>query len=210
MDVPKKMTLSKEKELNYNPEEPVCGTFNIDVCFGENIRPSSSGSVNPYVIISVPEGTIEAVSQPVQGSKRKTFNIAPETIVRTGYSCVVFRTGSIKSSFNPRWDEKGSFFLPPVDKLEVAVYSRNLLTSDELVGTSIIDLGETSDLKKKLYDFQIHDVSCELEPQGRIMLRLTMDGESDHIAFWFKKTNELLNRTRDGFIRKIAEPVSIN
>jgi hypothetical protein len=97
--------------------------------------------------------------------------------------------------------------LPPVQRLEVAVVSKNILSADEVSGTAIIDLSNDTKLYKKLFDHQTHDVYIELEPQGCLLLRIKMAGEVDDAGFWFKKTTERLIRTRDSFLRSLTEKV---
>jgi hypothetical protein len=56
-------------------------------------------------------------------------------------------------------------------------------------------------------DNQTHDVYVELEPQGRLLLSITMDGEQEDVDFWFKRTNERLIRVRDHFLRSLTANV---
>jgi uncharacterized protein (UPF0303 family) len=99
--------------------------------------------------------------------------------------------------------------LPPVTRLEVAIFSKNFLTADEVAGTAIIDLSMGTTLREKLFDHHIHDVFIELEPQGRILLRMTNEGEEEDVEFWFKRTNERLIRTRDSLMRALTDKVII-
>ena len=113
----------------------------------------------------------------------------------------------VNETVNPTWDETHTVILPPVDRLEIAVYSKNILTSDEVDGTAIIDLSSGTRLRRKLADYQTHDVYLELEPQGRVLLRLTLEGEKEDVDFWFRRTNERLVRTRDTFLRSLTAKV---
>jgi hypothetical protein len=99
--------------------------------------------------------------------------------------------------------------VPPVNRLEVACFSKNLLTADEITGTAIIDLTAGSRLLRKLQDNQTHDVFVELEPQGRILLTMTLEGEQEDADFWFRRTNERLLRARNEFLRMLTENVLI-
>lgn len=85
--------------------------------------------------------------------------------------------------------------------------SKNLLTADDVAGTATIDLSLGTRLRRKLLDHQTHDVYLELEPQGRLLLRLTLEGEQEDVDFWFRRTNERLLRTRDGFLRSYTAKV---
>lgn len=90
----------------------------------------------------------------------------------------------------------------------MAVFSKNLLTADEVAGTAIIDLSPGSRLRRRLMDNQTHDVYVELEPQGRLLLRITMEGEQEDVDFWFRRSNERLIRVRDDFIRSLTAKVT--
>jgi hypothetical protein len=207
MDV-QRVLKSNRSRKNDDSQSLVSGTFDITVVFGENIKPvNTNGASNPYVILRIPEGTLQPTQELSKRSSKFKF-LDPIAPTKTGKDCELFRTGTIKDTVQPTWDEKGSFILPPIQKLEVYVYSKNLVTADELVGASTIDLGQDSRLRKNLFDYQIHDVFCQLEPQGRVLLRLTMEGDSDDLAFWFKKTNETLIRTRDMFLRSLSDRVA--
>ncbi|KAH9270865.1 hypothetical protein BASA83_007018 [Batrachochytrium salamandrivorans] len=109
---------------------------------------------------------------------------------------------------NPTWDETFQIILPPVSTLEIACLSRNLITFDEVIGTASIDFSVGTRLRRKLTDNHTHDVFVELEPQGRLLLRLTMEGEQEDVAFWFRRTNERLIRTRDDFLRSVISKIS--
>jgi hypothetical protein len=84
-----------------------------------------------------------------------------------------------------------------------------LISADEVCGTAIIDLGIGSRLRRKLFDHQTHDLYIELEPQGRVLVRLTMEGEEEDVDYWFRRTNERLIRTRDSLLRSLTEKVYI-
>lgn len=86
--------------------------------------------------------------------------------------------------------------------------SKNMLTSDEVVGTSNVDISPDSRLARKLRDFHTHDVHVDLEPQGRLLLRFTMEGEQEDVDFWFRRTHERLVRVRDDFLRLITAKVT--
>jgi len=95
-----------------------------------------------------------------------------------------------------------------VDKLEVMTNSKNIISSDELMGKSVVDLSRGSRLRRKLGDHQTHDLYLELEPQGRVLIRLTMESEDEDIDFWFRKSRERLGRTRDDFVRALTAKIS--
>lgn len=126
--------------------------------------------------------------------------------VLTGTACELARSRSIGDTINPNWDETFAVMLPPVTKLDVAILSRNILTADEVAGKSTLEF--KGKLKRRLGDHQVHDVFVELEPQGRLLLRLTLEGKDEDVDFWFRRSKERLGRLRDDFVRALTTRVS--
>jgi C2 domain len=198
------------------------GAFRVFVSYAENIKPiNKNGMSNPYVIIRVPDGTVvpaenentSPMNTPKNGNPKDDV-AKPEPTVLTGSACELVkytftnsRTRSIPDTVNPTFDDTFQVILPPITHLEVAVFSRNLLTADEVAGTAVIDLSPGTRLRRKLRDNQTHDVYVELEPQGRLLLRLTMEGEQEDVDFWFRRTNERLIRVRDDLLRSLTAKV---
>ncbi|KAJ3118279.1 hypothetical protein HDU96_002715 [Phlyctochytrium bullatum] len=198
------------------------GAFKMQLSYAENIKPvTSSGQANAYLVVRLPEGTVvpppdvdelveglavksEKSSRRLSGSKQKN---AP--LVLTGSLCELARTRVIYDTVNPNWDETFTSLLPPVTNLEITVFSRNLLTADELCGKATLDFNpKASRLKRKLADHLTHDVYLDLEPQGRVLLRITLEGEEEDVDFWFRRSRERLMRTRDDFVRALCAKIS--
>ncbi|KAJ3241694.1 hypothetical protein HDU81_011018 [Chytriomyces hyalinus] len=215
-------------------DEPVKGAFSIAVMYAENIKPvTNAGLANAYVTIRVPEGTIVPIpdsrdvteidaGSPAVGSaptspppvSANSVSATPQSVtpqmpeVLTGSKCEMARTRVISDSINPIWDEVFTLLLPPITKLDVMVYSKNLITNDPLSGQASLDLSAQSRLKRKLADHHTHDLFLELEPQGRLLLRLTLEGEEEDVEFWFRRAREKLGRTRNDFVRSLCVRIS--
>ncbi|KAJ3065481.1 hypothetical protein HDU98_011149 [Podochytrium sp. JEL0797] len=210
----------------------VAGSFKVQVMYAENIKPvTNTGLANSYVTIRVPEGTCVPPPDPMDvtgiHAGTPTENGIPTTPVATpqtlnpgapvahtlpavlnGSNCEMARTRVIAESINPVWDEEFTILLPPVTRLDVNVFSKNLITNDPLCGQATLDLGDKSRLRRKLGDHHTHDVFLELEPQGRVLLRLTLDGELEDVEFWFRRAREKLGRTRNDFVRSLSSRIS--
>ncbi|KAJ8328778.1 hypothetical protein QVD99_004525 [Batrachochytrium dendrobatidis] len=204
-------------------EELITGAFKIHASFAENIKPINKyGMSSPYIIVRVPEGTVvpppaldtsalkttRSKSQNSPSNQESAPPTPPAPTTLTGSSCELLRTRVIQDTVNPTWDETFQIIFPPISQLEIQCWSRNLITFDELIGTALIDLSSRTRLRRKLVDNQTHDIFVELEPQGRLLLRLTMEGEQEDVAFWFRRTNERLIRTRDDFLRSVVAKIS--
>ncbi|KAI9100704.1 hypothetical protein DFS34DRAFT_578825 [Phlyctochytrium arcticum] len=201
-------------------EMTVKGSFRIQLSYAENLKPcTKNGLANPYIIVRVPDGTVvpppeEAPSMAVpkathastasSSSRTSTGSSSAGPTVLNGTACEMARSRSISDTINPTWDESFQVILPPVTKLELAVLSKNLLSADEFAGKAVIDISKGTRLRRKLGDHQTHDVYVEMEPQGRVLIRLTMEGADEDVDFWFRRSKELLGRTRDDFVRSLT------
>ncbi|KAJ3328963.1 hypothetical protein HDU76_008921 [Blyttiomyces sp. JEL0837] len=217
---PKKLTSPTSPDPKHDSDEPVKGAFKLQLSYAENIKPvTKAGLANAYLVLRVPENTV--VPPPDPDDPVASLNAATSTkmaagataqqqpLILTGSTCEVARTRAIADTLNPNWDETFTTLLPPIQHLEVAVYSKNLLTADELCGTGVIDLsGRLSRLKRKLQDHLTHDVFIDLEPQGRVLIRMTLEGEEEDVDFWFRRSKERLGRTRDDFLRALCSKIS--
>jgi len=61
---------------------------------------------------------------------------------------------------------------------------------------------------KYFADYQTHDIWLNLDTQGRVLLRISMEGEKDDIQFWFGKAFRSLKRTENDMARIIVEKMS--
>ncbi|RKO92860.1 hypothetical protein BDK51DRAFT_52625 [Blyttiomyces helicus] len=159
-------------------EDLVTGAFKIQLCYAENIKPCT-----------------------------RTGLANPYVVVRVPDGTLA-RTRAVQDTLNPSWDETFQVMLPPVDRLEIAVFSENQLTSDECAGQAVVDLRPTSRLKKKLADHHTHDAYVEMEPQGRVLVRLALEGAEEDEDYWFRRSKERLRRTRNDFVRAITARVA--
>ncbi|KAJ3001877.1 UNVERIFIED_CONTAM: hypothetical protein HDU68_006598, partial [Siphonaria sp. JEL0065] len=189
------------------------GAFKIELVYAENVKPvTKSGLANPYMVIRLPEGTVSPALEDESSGSYGIFAKATAgpsaAITLTGRLCELGRTRPVTESINPVWDESFSTLLPPVSHLDVLIYSRNLL-SDELCGKSVIELsGRLSRLRQKLTDHHTHDVYIEFEPQGRGLVRMTLEGEQEDVDYWFRKSRERLNRTKNDILRGLTARTS--
>ena len=208
--------LNERKRNSKIHDNFVSGQFRIQVVCAENLKPTNkNGSSDPFAVMRVPEGTVLPPLEKVQRADNETqkdrgLDDLAEDVILRGDDCVLFRqqilirTRYISSTINPRWDESFAIMCPPVDRLEIATFTKNLITADEISGQSIINLSNDSKLKELLKDNQAHDVLVKLHPQGNILLRIQMVGQEEDIEYWFKKTFQHLDRTRDTLIRLIT------
>ncbi|KAI8338001.1 hypothetical protein BC941DRAFT_424318 [Chlamydoabsidia padenii] len=105
----------------------------------------------------------------------------------------VCRTRTVYETLNPRWDQTFDVWLgnQTVSVLGV-VYDEDLLTSHDECGGAWFKLSP-----EYFDDYQSHDLVLDLHPQGKLVLRVTMEGEKDDIQFWFGKAFRTLKRAEN-------------
>ena len=118
------------------------------------------------------------------------------------------RTRVIYETLNPHWNEAFNITIENSDKmrwLSVTVWDRDQIGSDEICGKAYIKLDPSY-----FNDFLAHDVWLDLDPHGRILLRISMEGEKDDIQFYFGKAFRTLKRAHDDMARIIVDRVCIH
>jgi hypothetical protein len=117
------------------------------------------------------------------------------------------QTRVIYETLNPRWDEAFDITIEETDKMRwlgVTVWDRDQVGADDVCGKAYIRLDPNY-----FNDFLAHDVWLDLDPHGRILLRISMEGEKDDIQFYFGKAFRTLKRAHDDMARTIVDRVSI-
>lgn len=141
------------------------------------------------VKIAIAEGLVPLDSSP--SSKLDTFvTLSDEAGNRLA------KTRTIYESLNPRWDET---FDISVDKplwLMISVRDRALVGKHDTVGRAYICLDP-----RRFGDFLTHDLWLDLDSQGRILLRISMEGEKDDILFYFGRAFRSLKRAEGDMVR---------
>ena len=192
-----------------NSSDLFSGTLNVEILYAENIKPcTKSGTSNCYVIVKPPEMGEKASP----GTRKPSFTYSQSPYSALSYSMKsteFIKTRVIQETLNPCWNETFEVLCPPLSSLQVTIYSKNLLTSDDIAGSGSLDLSRSHSLFKTLSNHQTHTVYVECEPQGRLCLRLTKQGELDDVHFWFRKSKGRLRRTQEDFIRAITSKVCL-
>ncbi|GAA5994013.1 hypothetical protein JCM11641_004022 [Rhodosporidiobolus odoratus] len=143
--------------------------FTVKIVLCENLAPPSGNSrtkkLDPFLILSDPAG----------------YRVA--------------KTRTLYESNDPRWDETLDVSVKGDLWLRATVYHRNLVDHHDHVGCAYIHLDP-----RKFSDFLAQDVWFRLEDQnrqpleGRLLLRISMEGEKDDIQFYFGRAFRSLKR----------------
>lgn len=104
------------------------------------------------------------------------------------------RTHTVYETLNPRWEHQTFDVWLGGETVSVLamVYDEDLWTSHEECGGAWFKLSPDY-----FNDYQSHDVVLDLHPQGKLVLRITMEGEKDDIHFWFGKAFRILKRAEN-------------
>jgi hypothetical protein len=182
--------VSKPKINNVRAADgTITGTFGLEIVFGENIKPcNKNGLSSPYVLIKLPDGT------PIPTG---------EDGLPAQQSLELARSSVVHDSVNPIWDETFQISILPTKAIEIYVYNKtSFLTSDEECGKKVVRLSSG------WCDHQTHDIWIKLEPQGRLLIRITMEGEGEDLAFFFKNAKQRLMRALIDFLRALVHRIS--
>jgi len=86
--------------------------------------------------------------------------------------------------------------------LMASVRDRHLVGKHDTVGRAYICLDP-----KRFGDFLAHDLWLDLDTQGRLLLRVSMEGEQDDILFFFGRAFRSLKRTEGDMVRIFVDKV---
>ncbi|RKP11004.1 hypothetical protein THASP1DRAFT_27249 [Thamnocephalis sphaerospora] len=121
----------------------------------------------------------------------------PYVVLQSG-EVEMARTRVIQETLNPRWDETFEFRLSAAIEVLATIFDKDLVGGDDICGTAIFRL------QPSLFgDFLAHDIWLDLQPQGRLLVRVSMEGEKNDIRFHFGKAFRTLKRTQTDMARMI-------
>ena len=94
-----------------------------------------------------------------------------------------------------------------VDKplwLMVSIRDRALVGKHDIVGRSYICLDP-----RRFGDLLTHDLWMDLDSQGRVLLRVSMEGEKDEIGFYFGRAFRSLKRAESEMVKIFVDKVGL-
>ncbi|OCH90864.1 hypothetical protein OBBRIDRAFT_887390 [Obba rivulosa] len=113
------------------------------------------------------------------------------------------KTRTIYETLNPRWDETFDMSVEKPLWLMVSVRDRALVGKHDTVGRAYICLDP-----RRYGDFLTHDQWMDLDSQGRILLRISMEGEKDDLQFYFGRAFRSLKRAESDMVRVFIDKIS--
>lgn len=87
----------------------------------------------------------------------------------------------------------------------VSIRDRALVGKHDIVGRSYICLDP-----RRFGDLLTHDVWMDLDSQGRVLLRVSMEGEKDDIDFYFGRAFRSLKRAESEMLKIFVDKVGLD
>ncbi|KAF2862038.1 hypothetical protein K470DRAFT_213627 [Piedraia hortae CBS 480.64] len=127
----------------------------------------------------------------------------PYVVLGDEYQKRLAKTRTVYSSLNPRWDE--SFDILTTGPLNViaTIWDWDMLGDHDCLGRTSLKLDPSH-----FNDYLPREYWLDLDTQGRVLVRVSMEGERDDIQFHFGKAFRTLKRTERDMARKVTDKLS--
>lgn len=143
----------------------------------------------------------------VEGEDLKACDIDgfsdPYVVLTDEYQKRIAKTHIVYRNLNPRWDNSVDITTKGPLNIIATVWDWDAVGDHDYVGRTSLKLDPAH-----FSDFLPREFWLDLDTQGRVLLRVSMEGERDDIQFYFGKTFRTLKRTEKEMTRKITEKVS--
>lgn len=126
----------------------------------------------------------------------------PYVVLGDEYQKRLAKTRVIYRNLNPRWDETVDINTQGPLNVIATVWDWDALGDHDCVGRASLKLDPSH-----FGDFLPREYWLDLDTQGRILLRVSMEGERDDIQFYFGKAFRTLKRTERDMTRKVTDKV---
>ncbi|KAF7356251.1 hypothetical protein MVEN_00956600 [Mycena venus] len=109
---------------------------------------------------------------------------------------VLAKTRTLYETLNPRWDETFDLSLDKRLWVTVSVHDRALEGQYNTVGQTHLSLDP-----RLFGDLMTHDLWMDLDSDGRVLVRVSMEAEKDDIQFYFGRAFRSLKRAEADMVR---------
>jgi len=114
----------------------------------------------------------------------------------------LMKTRVVNKNLNPRWDESVDITVSGAVNIVAMLWDFDTFGDDDYIGRTSLKLDPSH-----FSDYLPQECWLNLDTQGKLLLRIGMEGERDDIQFHFGKSFRLLKRTERDMIRKITDKV---
>lgn len=129
----------------------------------------------------------------------------PYVVLGDEYQKRLAKTRVVMRSLNPRWDESVDITVQGPLNIIATIWDWDTFGDHDYVGRTSLKLDPSH-----FSDYMPREYWLNLDTQGRLLLRVSMEGERDDIQFYFGKAFRLLKRTERDMTRKITDKVCLN
>ncbi|KAG0650637.1 Glucose-insensitive transcription 1 [Hyphodiscus hymeniophilus] len=127
----------------------------------------------------------------------------PYVVLGDEYQKRLAKTRVVMRNLNPRWDESVDITVQGALNIIATVWDWDTFGDHDYVGRTSMKLDPAH-----FSDYLPREYWLNLDTQGRLLLRVSMEGERDDIQFYFGKAFRLLKRTERDMTRKITDKLS--
>ena len=128
----------------------------------------------------------------------------PYVVLGDEYQKRLAKTRIIYANLNPRWEESVDITTQGPLNIIATVWDWDALGEHDCVGRTSIKLDPSH-----FSDFMPREYWLNLDTQGRLLLKVSMEGERDDIQFYFGKAFRALRRTERDMTRAITDKVRV-
>jgi hypothetical protein len=176
-------------------------TMNVDAC-AEVLRkvdgpPQKVRKTNKYVF------TVKVVEAEDLKACDPSGTSDPYVVLGDEYQKRLAKTRIVYRNLNPRWDESVDITVQGPLNVVATIWDYDTFGDHDFVGRTSLKLDPLH-----FSDYLPREYWLDLDTQGRLLLRVSMEGERDDIQFYFGKAFRHLKRTERDMVRKITDKVS--
>ena len=128
----------------------------------------------------------------------------PYVVLGDEYQKRLAKTRVIYGNLDPRWEETVDIVTQGPLNIIATIWDWDTLGDHDCVGRTSLKLDPSH-----FRDYLPREYWLDLDTQGRLLLRVSMEGERDDIEFYFGKSFRTLKRTERDMTRKITDKVCI-
>lgn len=127
----------------------------------------------------------------------------PYVVLGDEYQKRLAKTRTVYANLNPRWDESVDILTTGPLNIIATVWDWDALGDHDCLGRTSLKLDPSH-----FNDYMPREYWLDLDTQGRLLVRVSMEGERDDIQFYFGKAFRTLKRTERDMTRKITDKLS--
>jgi hypothetical protein len=128
----------------------------------------------------------------------------PYVVLVDEYQKRLHKTRIIMRTLSPRWDESVDVTVSGPLNIVATIWDYDTFGDHDFVGRTSLKLDPLH-----FSDYLPREFWLDLDTQGRILFRVSMEGERDDIQFYLGKAFRHLKRTERDMVRKITDKVCV-